>query len=180
MNDFTGETANGENVDFKNVFQKMFKNPGKLMSLVKNVGSKLDQKFKSGEIKESELMQEASDLLSKMKNMPGMGNLTDMLNKMGMGGMMGGMGGGNSKVNVGAMQSNLQRNMKMSKMKERMQQKLQEQRAAAQAAVAAAAQVPVKKQSQVFSTGEVVERTPVTATANATTAVPNKKKNKKK
>jgi hypothetical protein len=97
------------------------------------------------------------------------------------------MGGGNSKVNVGAMQSNLQRNMKMSKMKERMQQKLQEQRAAAQAAVAAAAaqsqaaQVPVKKQSQVFSTGEVVERTPVNATATASTsAVPNKKKNKKK
>ena len=189
MNDFTGETANGENVDFKNVFQKMFKNPGKLMSLVKNVGSKLDQKFKSGEIKESELMQEASDLLSKMKNMPGMGNLTDMLNKMGMGGMMGGMGGG--KVNVGAMQSNLQRNMKMSKMKERMQQKLQEQRAAAQAAAAsaqaqaqaaAAAQVPVTKQSQIFSTGEVVERTPVTATSAATSATTSavKKKNKKK
>jgi hypothetical protein len=189
MNDFTGETANGENVDFKNVFQKMFKNPGKLMSLVKNVGSKLDQKFKSGEIKESELMQEASDLLSKMKNMPGMGNLTDMLNKMGMGGMMGGMGGG--KVNVGAMQSNLQRNMKMSKMKERMQQKLQEQRAAAQAAAAsaqaavvqaAAAQVPVTKQSQVFSTGEVVERTPVTATSATTSAATSavKKKNKKK
>ena len=192
MNDFAGGegdngSTNGENVDFKNVFQKMFKNPGKLMSLVKNVGSKLDQKFKSGEIKESELMQEASDLLSKMKNMPGMGNLTDMLNKMGMGGMMGGMGGGNSKVNIGAMQSNLQRNMKMSKMKERMQQKLQEQRAAAQAASAAAqAQAPVKKQSQVFSTGEVVERTPVTAattdttaTTAATSAVPNKKKNKK-
>ena len=198
MNDFTGGegengSTNGENVDFKNVFQKMFKNPGKLMSLVKNVGSKLDQKFKSGEIKESELMQEASDLLSKMKNMPGMGNLTDMLNKMGMGGMMGGMGGGggNSKVNIGAMQSNLQRNMKMSKMKERMQQKLQEQRASAQAAAASAqaqaqaqaAQVPVKKQSQVFSTGEVVERTPITdpssATTAATGAVPNKKKNKK-
>lgn len=184
MNDFSGETANGENVDFKNVFQKMFKNPGKLMSLVKNVGSKLDQKFKSGEIKESELMEEASDLLSKMKNMPGMGNLRDMLNKMGMGGMMGGMGGG--KVNVGAMQSNLQRNMKMSKMKERMQQKLQEQRAAAQAAAAAAqsqaAQVPVTKQSQVFSTGEVVERTPVTATSAATSATISavKKKNKKK
>ena len=193
MNDFTGESTNGENVDFKNVFQKMFKNPGKLMSLVKNVGSKLDQKFKSGEIKESELMQEASDLLSKMKNMPGMGNLTDMLNKMGMGGMMGGMGGGNSKVNVGAMQSNLQRNMKMSKMKERMQQKLQEQRAAAQAAAASAqaqAQAPVKKQSQVFSTGEVVERTPVTANSSSSSSsdpssssassVPNKKKNKKK
>jgi GTP cyclohydrolase I len=163
--DFNGE--NGENVDFNNVFQKMFKNPGKLMSLVKNVGSKLDEKFKSGEIKESELMQEASDLLSKMKNMPGMGNLTDMLNKMGMGGMMGGMGGGggNSKVNIGAMQSHLQKNMKLSKMKERMQQKLQQQRAAAQAAAAQAQAAaappppPPKKTSQVFSTGEVVDKT---------------------
>jgi hypothetical protein len=149
-----------------------------LMSLVKNVGSKLDQKFKSGEIKESELMQEASDLLSKMKGMPGMNNLADMLNKMGMGGMMGGMGGGGnnkSKVNIGAMQSHLQRNMKVSQMKERMQQKLkvqqqqqqqqQQQRDAALAQSAASMDShPAKTmQSQVFSTGEVVERTPVEA-----------------
>lgn len=182
--DFGGE--NGENVDFKNVFQKMFKNPGKLMSLVKNVGSKLDQKFKSGEIKESELMQEASDLLSKMKGMPGMNNLADMLNKMGMGGMMGGMGGGGgkSKVNIGAMQSHLQRNMKVSQMKERMQQKLkvqQQQRDAALAAVsqsAASANSHAVKtpQSQVFSTGEVVERTPVEAPRPSNS---NKKKKKK-
>ena len=178
--DFGGES--GENVDFQNVFQKMFKNPGKLMSLVKNVGSKLDEKFKSGEIKESELMQEASDLLSKMKGMPGMNNLADMLNKMGMGGMMGGMGGGGgkSKVNIGAMQSHLQRNMKVSQTKERMQQKLkaqQQQRdaalAAAAAATAAAAKTP---QSQVFSTGEVVERTPIEAPRPSNS---NKKKKKK-
>lgn len=181
--DFGGE--NGENVDFKNVFQKMFKNPGKLMSLVKNVGSKLDQKFKSGEIKESELMQEASDLLSKMKGMPGMNNLADMLNKMGMGGMMGGMGGGKSKVNVGAMQSHLQRNMKLSQMKERMQQKLklqQQQREAALAAVGqnaatnASSSIMNTASSQVFSTGEVVERTPVEAPRPSNS---NKKKKKK-
>jgi hypothetical protein len=182
--DFGGES--GEDVDFKNVFQKMFKNPGKLMSLVKNVGSKLDQKFKSGEIKESELMQEASDLLSKMKGMPGMNNLADMLNKMGMGGMMGGMGGGGgkSKVNIGAMQSHLQRNMKVSQMKERMQQKLkaqQQQRDAALAAVsqsAASANSHTAKtpQSQVFSTGEVVERTPIEAPRPSNS---NKKKKKK-
>ena len=185
--EFGGES--GENMDFKNVFQKMFKNPGKLMSLVKNVGSKLDQKFKSGEIKESELMQEASDLLSKMKGMPGMNNLADMLNKMGMGGMMGGMGGGGggkSKVNIGAMQSHLQRNMKVSQMKERMQQKLklqqqlqQQQRdaalAAAATATAAASANPVKM-PQVFSTGEVVERTPVEAPSSSKS---NKKKKKK-
>jgi len=171
--DLNGE--NGENVDFKNVFQKMFKNPGKLMSLVKNVGSKLDQKFKSGEIKESELMQEASDLLSKMKNMPGMNNLTEMLNKMGMGGMMKGMGGGgNSKVNIGAMQSSLQRNMKLSKMKERMQQKLQQQRETPQVPPPTPSPVTpsIAKMPQVFSTGEVVERTPVSIKKN-------KKNNKK-
>jgi hypothetical protein len=178
--EFGGE--NGENMDFKNVFQKMFKNPGKLMSLVKNVGSKLDQKFKSGEIKESELMQEASDLLSKMKGMPGMNNLADMLNKMGMGGMMGGMGGGGgkSKVNIGAMQSHLQRNMKVSQMKERMQQKLklqQQQRDAALAAAAAAPPVnnPVKT-PQVFSTGEVVERTPIEASPSLSKSDKKKKK----
>ena len=184
--DFGGE--NGENVDFKNVFQKMFKNPGKLMSLVKNVGSKLDQKFKSGEIKESELMQEASDLLSKMKGMPGMNNLADMLNKMGMGGMMSGMGGGGggkSKVNIGAMQSHLQRNMKLSQMKERMQQKLKVQQQQRDAALAAAAiqstastnsHAVKTPQSQVFSTGEVVERTPVEAPRPSNS---NKKKKKK-
>lgn len=159
------------------------------MSLVKNVGSKLDQKFKSGEIKESELMQEASDLLSKMKGMPGMNNLADMLNKMGMGGMMGGMGGGGgkSKVNIGAMQSHLQRNMKVSQMKERMQQKLKAQQQQRDAALAAATQsantnsnnsngVKPAPQSQVFSTGEVVERTPVEAPRPSNS---NKKKKNK-
>ena len=167
--EFGGE--NGENMDFKNVFQKMFKNPGKLMSLVKNVGSKLDQKFKSGEIKESELMQEASELLGKMKGMPGMNNLADMLNKMGMGGMMG--GGGKSKVNIGAMQSHLQRNMKLSQTKERLQQKLKAQQQQRDAALAAASSA-----TQVFSTGEVVERTPVDA-SRPSNSNSNKKKKKK-
>ena len=39
------------------------------MSLVKSVGNKMETKLKSGEIKESELLQEAGDLVNKMKNM---------------------------------------------------------------------------------------------------------------
>ena len=35
------------------------------MNMVKNVGSKLDEKLKSGEIKESELMKEAMNLWKK-------------------------------------------------------------------------------------------------------------------
>ena len=176
--DMDFDESKGDNVNFQNVFQKMFKNPGKLMGLVKSVGSKLDQKFKSGEIKESELMQEASDLLSKMKSMPGMSNLTDMLNKMGMGGMgnMGEMGGGGGKMNFGAMQSQLQRNMKVTKMKERMQQKLAQQQ---QQKLAQQQQQEQKSQPTVFSTGETVERTPVDTIPSSLMQNQNKKKNKK-
>ena len=187
--DMDFDESKGDNVNFQNVFQKMFKNPGKLMGLVKSVGSKLDQKFKSGEIKESELMQEASDLLSKMKSMPGMSNLTDMLNKMGMGGMggmgnMGGMGGGGGKMNFGAMQSQLQRNMKVTKMKERMQQKLaqqQQQKLAQQQQQKLAQQQQQEQKSQptVFSTGETVERTPIDTIPSSLMQNQNKKKNKK-
>jgi hypothetical protein len=66
------ETANDLNLDMENtgdakdVFQKLFKNPAKMMNMVKNIGSKIDEKIKSGEIKESELMQEGMDLLNKM------------------------------------------------------------------------------------------------------------------
>ena len=76
------------------VFQSLFKNPGKLMNLVKNVGGKLDDKIKSGEIKESEIMEEASGLLGKMKDVPGMGDIQSMMKKIGMGGGMGGGPGG--------------------------------------------------------------------------------------
>lgn len=125
------DMENAENINMGSVFQKLFKNPGKLMNMVKNVGKKLDDKFKTGDLKESELMQEASDLLSNMKNMPGMGDLSSMLSKLGMSGLgglggMAGLGGKGGKVNMGALQSHLQQNMKNAKMKERMQSKLQQ------------------------------------------------------
>jgi hypothetical protein len=129
--DFGIDMENTENINMSNVFQKLFKNPGKLMNMVKNVGAKLDDKFKKGDIKESELMKEASDLLSNMKNMPGMGDLSSMLSKMGMSGLGGlgglaGLGGKGGKINMGALQSHLQQNMKNAKTKERMQSKLQQ------------------------------------------------------
>uniref|UniRef100_A0A6C0EZN3 Uncharacterized protein n=1 Tax=viral metagenome TaxID=1070528 RepID=A0A6C0EZN3_9ZZZZ len=182
--DMDFDESKGDGVNFQNVFQKMFKNPGKLMGLVKSVGSKLDQKFKSGEIKESELMQEASDLLSKMKNMPGMNNLTDMLNKMGMGNMGGNMkGNAGGKMNFGAMQSQLQKNMKMSKMKERMQEKLAQQQQQKQQQEAQQLQQLHQQKTHpapaVFSTGETVERTPVDASIPSLAQNQNKKKHKK-
>ena len=123
------ETANDLDVnmddatDITDVFQKLFKNPGKLMGMVKKVGSKLDSKIKSGEIKESELMKEASELMEKMKNMPGMKNMDKMLEKMGLP-----IGGKNTKMNMNSFKSHMKSNIGKAKQKERMLKKLEERR----------------------------------------------------
>ena len=106
-----------ESSDVNDLFKKLFKNPTKLMGLVQNVGSKIDKKLKDGNIKESELIQEATDLIKKMKDTPGMGNLQDMFAKMGMPIPQGG------KINPAAMQAHLARSMKLAKQRERMQAK---------------------------------------------------------
>jgi hypothetical protein len=122
------ETAQNLNMDMENVtdakgvFQNLFKNPGKLMGLVKNVGDKLDQRIKSGEIKESELYSEATDIMNKMKDMPGMDNIQNILKQMGMAGGLPNMGK-NAKVNVNAMQGQLNRLQKNAKLKENLKKK---------------------------------------------------------
>ena len=60
----------------------MFKNPENCW-YGKKVGSKLDAKLKSGEIK-SEVMEEASEIMKKMKSMPGMKNMEQMFKNFGM------------------------------------------------------------------------------------------------
>ena len=127
--EIANETAEGMDIDMEDdanvgdVFQKLLKNPTQLMDLVKSIGSKLDNKIKSGEIKESELMQEAADLMEKMKSMPGMKNMNKIFSKMGI------PMGKNQKVSANAMQSRLNQNIKMSSQKERTLRKLAERRA---------------------------------------------------
>ena len=112
------ETAGDLNIeedgetDVKEVFNKMFKDPGKLMGLVQNVGSKLEGKMKSGDISEAELMKEASQMLTKMKDMPGMGDIQSMMSKLGMN-----MGG--AKVNMKGMEARMNQEMKREQAKER-------------------------------------------------------------
>ena len=119
--EFAEETAHDLNIDLENTdtakdaFQKLFSNPGNLMNVVKNVGAKLDNKIKSGELNESEIMTEGMEILQKMKNVPGMENIQNMFSQMGM--------GKNAKMNMGAMENMMKQNLKMSQMKERMKKK---------------------------------------------------------
>ena len=79
------ETASNLDIDFddatdmKDILQKLVQNPTKIMGLVKTVGSRLENKIKSGDLSESELVMEATDIMNKMKNMPGMENIQTML-----------------------------------------------------------------------------------------------------
>ena len=70
--------------------------------------------MKSGDIKESELLEEANSIMQKMKEMPGMGNMQDLFSKMGMSG----------KMNMGATEANLKRNMRGARQRDRMREKL--------------------------------------------------------
>jgi len=85
------------------------------MNVVKNVGTKIDQKIKSGELTETEIITEGMDILNKMKNVPGMENIQNMFSQMGL--------GKNAKVNMSAMEAQMQQNLKMAQMKERMKKK---------------------------------------------------------
>lgn len=164
------ETASNLDIDFndatdmKDVFQTLMKNPTKLMGLVKTVGSKLDTKMKSGELKESELIAEASDIMNKMKNMPGMDNIQSMLSKMGMGNLSG-LGG---KVNIGAMEAQLNSKMKMAKTRERIRAKAEANAIAKEKIEEKSNTVPVLQKPAIseeeliklFKSSEKVERTP--------------------
>lgn len=88
-----GEQENGAK-STQDVLKKMMKNPKKIMDLLKTVSSKLDSKMKSGDISQTELMKEASDLMGKMKSMGGGKEFEDIMKNMtkNMGSMMGGGG----------------------------------------------------------------------------------------
>ena len=173
------ETASELDIDTTNIngvgdiFSKLFKNPGQLMNMIKKVSSKLDQKLKSGEIKESELMQEANELVEKMKNTPGMKDMEKMLGKMGMGGKGG-------KVNMNMFQSMMKSNMKKSSQKERMLNKLKQRKQEKEIMdkIQSSRRQPLKQDTQDYD--EYIQKTFNIDETKIKKSKINKKKKKKK
>ena len=113
MGDMFGDV--GDNPE--DLFKTMLKDPTNIMKLVKSVGTKLDERIKKGEINESELMEDAKNMMNKMKDMPGMGDIGGILSKMGI---------DPSKLNMNAMSAHMEREMKKNATKERMRKKMNE------------------------------------------------------
>jgi cell pole-organizing protein PopZ len=120
--------------------------------------------------------------MNKMKNMPGMGNIQSMLNKMGMGGL-----GGGAKVNTSAMESQLNQRLKMAKTKERIRAKAEANAIAKAAAQLQAQQAQQAQQNQMsieetlnfINSGDKPERTPRGAKPEQQPSSNKKKKGKK-
>lgn len=157
--------GNNENIkDVGDVFKKMFKNPGKLMNMVNKISGKLDKKMKNGEIDEAELMKEATEMMGKMGNIPGMRNMPDMFKNMAQN--MKNMSG----AQKGAAQTKINLDQKMSDQKERMRRKLEERRQFAQAQAEAKAKASTH-----------VQQTAANSNSNSNSqSKPKKKKNNKK
>ena len=155
----------------KNFLKNLFKNPTKLMDIVKNIGSKLEEKFKSGEIKESELMEEAQDIMGKMKDMPG---LKEMMGSMGMN-----PGG---KFDFKGMANKMQQNMKQAKAKERMQTKLarNKEQASAQAITQANEFTNIDTETFVWNDANSNPNEPLTKSSSKSSSKSSNSKSSKK
>jgi len=166
-----------EDANMDDVFKKMMGDPTKLMGLVKNVGSKLDNRIKSGELKESELLQEAGEMMKKMKDMPGMENIQSMLSQMGMK-MPKGAGGTKGKVNMNAFNNMMEQQTKQQEMRERIIKKAEEKQRAEAMKKAKLAAMPIRTEEEVNKAMEELlameDKTDVPSTST------KKKKKKKK
>ena len=126
-------------------------------------------------------MAEASEMMAKMKNMPGMGNIQSMLSKMGLGDLGGLAGGGGGKVNTAATEAKLNQQMKLAKTKERIRAKAESNAQAKLAQQLLAQQNTV--QQPVYSDEELIKMFQTTdkpeRTLRGTGPTNNKKKKKK-
>lgn len=109
--------------DVTGFMQSIMKDPKKIQQLMTKIHDRMKQKIDSGELKESEIMEELKEAtknisnLKDLKNMPGMEGLFDMMKGM--------HGGKNTKFNKGAFNSALDAQMKKAKMRENMLKKME-------------------------------------------------------
>ena len=103
------------------ILKKLMRHPDKLMKLVQKIQNKFQEKMKSGDLSQEELMKEAGEMLRKMKDM---GGNSKQMNEM-FRNMAQNMGGGenigkNMKVDI----NRLDRMIKSQDIKDRMRAKL--------------------------------------------------------
>ena len=118
-----------DNTQPADVFKKMMRHPDKFMKLIQKIQNKFQDKMKSGDLSQEDLMKEAGEMLRKMKEMGGNSKqMHEMFQNMakGMGGLggLGGMGGGKMRMDTGK----LDRMLKSQDTKDRLRAKLEKRK----------------------------------------------------
>lgn len=164
------DESNMDEAKQQDFLKNMFKNPTKILSIVKNIGNKLEEKFKNGDLKESELLEEAQEIMEKMKDMPGLKN---MMSSMGM--------GAGGKFDFKGMAGRMQQSMRQAKMKERMQEKLRKKREEEEKLKQDLGTMKeVAEDTFVWNESNCDPNTPLKKSSSKQSASKNKKKNKGK
>lgn len=99
MNEFGNINAESSTSD---IFKNIMKDPSKLMGLMKKVSSKLDEKMKTGDISQEDIMKELSGLMGNLKGMGNGGEMKNILKTLmkKLGPMMKGMGNMGNMENI--------------------------------------------------------------------------------
>lgn len=92
----------------------LIRSPEKLMGIIKKIGTKIQSRLNKGDIKNSELADEAAQM---MKNFSGSKEMMGMMKSMGLGG---------KGMDMGGMVNKMQHSARLERMRERLKQKQQE------------------------------------------------------
>jgi hypothetical protein len=77
-----GSLSFSEDATLEDATKQLFSNPSNLSSVMKTVSEKLDERMKSGELNQEELMTEAMSMIGKMGSIPGLSNLFNNIPNM--------------------------------------------------------------------------------------------------
>lgn len=94
----------------KELFESIFRQPAKMAELVKRMQTRIQTKIDSGELSQSEMIQEAQGMMQKMGDIPGLDKLFKGM----------GMGGAGGKMDLKATQAALQRKARTQERIDRM------------------------------------------------------------
>lgn len=129
------------NDDVQTSFEKIMREPEKMKSMMNRINDELQERIKSGEIKEAEIIAEGFEFLKILKEngvMPP--NFEELLTKFGLGGKK-----GKSKINIASMERILNARMKTAKLKERIREKAREKAQSQAQTQFASSAVPIQK-----------------------------------
>lgn len=64
--------------DVNDIYKNLFKNPSKIFKVIEKMGTKLDEKIKSGELSQKEILEESTKMLGSLTNSDISGNPMEM------------------------------------------------------------------------------------------------------